>query len=38
MGTTPTAIFDRSDKVKKPWATVPPNGVALAASGSTWMN
>ena len=24
--------------MRKPWATVPPNGVFAAASGSIWMN
>ena len=35
---TSAAIRLSSDKVRKPWATVPPNGVFAAASGSTWMN
>src|SRR5688500_6555707 len=26
------------DRVRKPWAMVVPKGVALARSGSTWMN
>src|SRR5687768_10163231 len=29
---------DSSDKVRKPWAMVPPNGVCAAAAGSVWMN
>jgi len=28
----------RSERVRKPWAIVPPNGDAFARSGSTWMN
>ena len=31
-------MADNSDRVRKPWAMVPPKGVALAASGSMWMN
>src|SRR5215211_2856408 len=26
------------DRVRKPWATVPPNAVLAALAGSTWMN
>src|SRR3954464_12245955 len=34
----PMVSFVSIDKVRKPWAIVVPNGVAFAASGSTWMN
>ena len=31
-------ILESSESVRKPWAIVPPNGVAFAISGFTWMN
>ena len=34
----PAARWVSIDRVRKPWAMVPPNGVAAARSGSTWMN
>src|SRR6188472_2754507 len=34
----PFARWVSIDRVRKPWAMVVPNGVAFAASGSTWMN
>src|SRR5664280_4558 len=34
----PTARWLSIDRVRNPWAMVPPNGVCAARSGSTWMN
>src|ERR1700751_5004539 len=36
-GSTSYDICGSSERVRYPWATVPPNGVWAAISGSTWM-
>ena len=36
--TSSCVIGASSDRVRKPWAIVPPNGDSLARSTSTWIH
>src|SRR5713226_5748850 len=38
MPSPPRMMNGAVDRVQKPWAMVPPNGPALARSGSTWIH